>query len=53
MINEAREDGVSGVPMTIINDKWAVSGGQSADVYYGVSFPWTLFLVNLLLMILF
>ncbi|KAG8988776.1 hypothetical protein FRB94_000423 [Tulasnella sp. JGI-2019a] len=27
------ERGVSGVPFTVIDDKWAVTGGQSADVY--------------------
>ncbi|KAI0661620.1 thioredoxin-like protein [Cubamyces menziesii] len=33
MANEARKKGVSGVPFTIINGRWAVSGGQTADVY--------------------
>jgi predicted DsbA family dithiol-disulfide isomerase len=27
------ERGVSGVPFTVIDDKWAVSGGQTAEVY--------------------
>ncbi|KAF8633220.1 hypothetical protein AX15_001455 [Amanita polypyramis BW_CC] len=29
----ARSKGVTGVPITIIDGKWAVTGGQSADVY--------------------
>ncbi|EKM78590.1 hypothetical protein AGABI1DRAFT_114213 [Agaricus bisporus var. burnettii JB137-S8] len=29
----ARTKGISGVPITIIDGKWAVSGGQSADVF--------------------
>ena len=33
MANEARKKGVSGVPFPIINGRWAVSGGQTADVY--------------------
>ncbi|KAI9057267.1 thioredoxin-like protein [Trametes sanguinea] len=33
MANEARKKGVTGVPFTIINGRWAVSGGQTADVY--------------------
>lgn len=33
MANEARKKGVTGVPFTIINGKWAVSGGQTSDVY--------------------
>jgi len=28
--------GISGVPFTVIDGKWAVSGGQSWDVYYKV-----------------
>lgn len=31
------ERGVTGVPFTVIDDKWAVSGSQSADVYEEVS----------------
>ena len=38
MANEARKKGVSGVPFTIINGRWAVSGGQTADVYTQVRF---------------
>ncbi|KAI0787780.1 thioredoxin-like protein [Fomes fomentarius] len=33
MAMDARKKGVTGVPFTIINGKWAVSGGQSAEVY--------------------
>ncbi|ETW82993.1 hypothetical protein HETIRDRAFT_439564 [Heterobasidion irregulare TC 32-1] len=32
-VAEAREKGVTGVPFTIIDGKWAVSGGQTADVF--------------------
>lgn len=35
-IAEAREKGVTGVPFTIIDGKWAVSGGQQASVYVKV-----------------
>lgn len=33
MCDKARTIGITGVPMTIIDQKWAVSGGQSSDVY--------------------
>lgn len=33
MANDARKKGVTGVPFTVINGKWAVSGGQTSDVY--------------------
>ncbi|KAI0707418.1 thioredoxin-like protein [Earliella scabrosa] len=33
MAVDARKKGVTGVPFTIINGRWAVSGGQSAEVY--------------------
>jgi predicted DsbA family dithiol-disulfide isomerase len=36
MMNEARNRGVTGVPFTIIENKWAISGGQGADVYLQV-----------------
>lgn len=36
-IREAREMGVTGVPFTVINDKWAISGGQPSEVFYQVS----------------
>jgi len=32
-IAEARAKGVTGVPFTIIDGKWAVSGGQTAPVF--------------------
>jgi predicted DsbA family dithiol-disulfide isomerase len=35
-VAEAREKGVTGVPFTIIDGKWAVSGGQSAPVFVKV-----------------
>ena len=38
-VTEAREKGVTGVPFTIIDGKWAVSGGQSAPVYVKVRVP--------------
>lgn len=31
-VAEARAKGVTGVPFTIIDGKWAVSGGQTAPV---------------------
>jgi len=33
MMDQARANGVSGVPLMIIDGKWAISGGQSKDVY--------------------
>ncbi|KDQ56959.1 hypothetical protein JAAARDRAFT_35558 [Jaapia argillacea MUCL 33604] len=33
MIADARAKGITGVPFTVIDGKWAVSGGQSAEVY--------------------
>ncbi|KAJ1311450.1 hypothetical protein OPQ81_009939 [Rhizoctonia solani] len=33
-IQEARELGVTGVPFTVIDNKWAISGGQASEVYY-------------------
>lgn len=33
MCNAARSKGITGVPMTIIDGKWAVSGGQSSEVF--------------------
>jgi len=33
MCAEARTKGITGVPMTIIDGRWAVSGGQSSDVF--------------------
>ncbi|QRV91018.1 DSBA-like thioredoxin domain protein [Ceratobasidium sp. AG-Ba] len=35
-IQEAREMGVTGVPFTVINNKWAISGGQPSEVFYQV-----------------
>ncbi|KAL0573572.1 hypothetical protein V5O48_008386 [Marasmius crinis-equi] len=36
MCNEARSKGVSGVPMTVIDGKWVLNGGQSSDVFVQV-----------------
>jgi predicted DsbA family dithiol-disulfide isomerase len=33
MMTEARKKGVNGVPFVVIEGKWAVSGGQTAEVY--------------------
>ena len=33
MAEEARRKGVTGVPFTIINGRWAVSGGQASETY--------------------
>lgn len=33
MIEEARSHGISGVPITVIDGKWAVGGGQSSEVF--------------------
>lgn len=35
-IQDARDMGVTGVPFTVINDKWAISGGQPSEVFYQV-----------------
>ncbi|KAG9090175.1 hypothetical protein FS749_000759 [Ceratobasidium sp. UAMH 11750] len=35
-IEEAREMGITGVPFTVIDDKWAISGGQPSEVFYQV-----------------
>jgi hypothetical protein len=35
-IIEAQKRGITGVPCTIFNDKYAISGGQTADVYLEV-----------------
>lgn len=37
-IQDARDMGVTGVPFTVINDKWAISGGQPSEVFYQVRF---------------
>ena len=38
-IEEARKGGISGVPVVIIDGKWAISGGQTRDVYLQVNCP--------------
>lgn len=37
MCDKARDMGINGVPLTVIDGKWAVSGGQSSDVFVQVS----------------
>jgi predicted DsbA family dithiol-disulfide isomerase len=37
-VAEARAKGVTGVPFTIIDGKWAVSGGQTAPVFVKVRY---------------
>lgn len=37
MMTDARRKGVNGVPFVVIDGKWAVSGGQTAEVYAQVS----------------
>ncbi|KIP05038.1 hypothetical protein PHLGIDRAFT_92714 [Phlebiopsis gigantea 11061_1 CR5-6] len=33
MINESKKKGINGVPFIVINGKWAVSGGQTAEIF--------------------
>lgn len=41
MASFAQSNGVSGVPFTVIDGRWAISGGQSSEVYYEVrQIPW-------------
>jgi len=37
LIEQAQDRGISGVPYTVINSKWAIEGGQTAETYYNVS----------------
>lgn len=37
MMTDARRKGVNGVPFVVIDGKWAVSGGQTAEVYAQVN----------------
>ncbi|KAF8530158.1 thioredoxin-like protein [Hysterangium stoloniferum] len=34
MVSCAQRSGVTGVPFTVINGRWAISGGQDSDVFY-------------------
>jgi len=34
MVSCAQRRGVTGVPFTVINGRWAISGGQDSDVFY-------------------
>lgn len=36
---EAQGKGITGVPCTVINQKYAISGGQKSDVYIDVRAP--------------
>lgn len=36
-MDEAQDRGIAGVPYTVINSKWAIAGGQTAETYYNVS----------------
>ena len=36
MVSCAQRNGVSGVPLAVIDGRWAISGGQTADVFYQV-----------------
>ena len=44
MMVDVRKKGVTGVPFVVIDGRWAVSGGQSAETYVQV---WSLFLSTL------
>ena len=33
----ARSKGITGVPVIVIDGKWAISGGQSSDVFIQVN----------------
>ena len=37
MCDDARSKGITGVPVIIIDGKWAISGGQPSDVFIQVS----------------
>ena len=37
-IEQARKGGINGVPVVIIDGKWAISGGQTRDVYLQVNY---------------
>lgn len=36
MMEEAQDKGIPGVPFTVINQKWAIAGGQTAEVFYSI-----------------
>jgi len=36
LIDEAQSEGITGVPHTVINSRWAIVGGQPADVFYQI-----------------
>jgi predicted DsbA family dithiol-disulfide isomerase len=37
MCAAARSKGITGVPITVIDGRWAITGSQSSDVYIQVS----------------
>jgi predicted DsbA family dithiol-disulfide isomerase len=43
MSNAARAKGITGVPVVVIDGKWAVSGGQSSEVYVQVRASFVIF----------
>jgi len=36
LIQESQEQGITGVPHTVVNDRWAIVGGQTSDIYYKI-----------------
>ncbi|EJD45985.1 thioredoxin-like protein [Auricularia subglabra TFB-10046 SS5] len=36
LVESAKQNGVTGVPFTVIDNKWAIGGGQTPDVYYQI-----------------
>ncbi|KZV90622.1 thioredoxin-like protein [Exidia glandulosa HHB12029] len=36
LVDSAKANGVTGVPFTVIDNKWAIGGGQPPDVYYQI-----------------
>ncbi len=39
MSDKLRSQGVKGVPMTVIDGKWAVNGSQASEVFVQVCLP--------------
>ncbi|KAF8339915.1 thioredoxin-like protein [Cantharellus anzutake] len=36
MIEQSQDQGITGVPHAVVNDRWAIVGGQTADTYYKI-----------------
>jgi len=36
LIEECQAQGITGVPHTVVNDRWAIIGGQMSDTYYKI-----------------